>query len=36
MKGKYKALVALVLLIILLPLTLLMTLGLWVPTLAGI
>ncbi len=32
----YKAVLALLLLIILVPLTLLMTLGLWVPTLAGI
>ncbi|WP_342325364.1 YdbH family protein [Kosakonia sp. BYX6] len=36
MKGKYKAAIALVLLFILLPLTLLMTLAQWVPTLAGI
>ncbi|WP_436859450.1 YdbH family protein [Citrobacter tructae] len=36
MKGKYKAVLALVLLIILVPLTLVMTLGLWVPKLAGI
>lgn len=36
MKGKYKAAIALLLLIILLPLTLLMTLAQWVPTLAGI
>ncbi len=36
MKGKYKAALALLLLLILIPLTLLMTLGLWVPTLAGI
>ncbi len=36
MKGKYKAALALLLLIILLPLTLLMTLAQWVPTLAGI
>lgn len=36
MLGKYKAVLALLLLIILVPLTLLMTLGLWVPTLAGI
>ncbi|EKC2242528.1 YdbH family protein [Salmonella enterica] len=36
MKGKYKAALALLLLLILVPLTLLMTLGLWVPTLAGI
>lgn len=35
MLGKYKAVLALLLLIILVPLTLLMTLGLWVPTLAG-
>ncbi|GCK59263.1 hypothetical protein BvCmsC16A_01497 [Escherichia coli] len=31
MLGKYKAVLALLLLIILVPLTLLMTLGLWVP-----
>ncbi|SFT68863.1 Dicarboxylate transport [Kosakonia arachidis] len=36
MKGKYKAAIALVLLLILLPLTLLMTLAQWVPTVAGI
>lgn len=36
MKGKYKAALALLLLIILLPLTLAMTLGYWVPTLVGI
>ncbi|MFO6427004.1 hypothetical protein ACLBOM_20490 [Escherichia coli] len=36
MLGKYEAVLALLLLIILVPLTLLMTLGLWVPTLAGI
>lgn len=36
MKGKYKAALALILLIILLPLTLAMTLGYWVPTLVGI
>ena len=36
MKGKYKAVLALLLLVILVPLTLVMTLGLWVPTLAGI
>jgi hypothetical protein len=36
MKGKYKAAIALLLLFILLPLTLLMTLAQWVPTLAGI
>ncbi|SCC04699.1 YdbH family protein [Kosakonia oryziphila] len=36
MKGKYKAAIALVLLLILLPLTLLMTLAQWVPTIAGI
>lgn len=36
MLGKYKAVLALLLLIILVPLTLLMTLGLWVPALAGI
>lgn len=36
MKGKYKAVLALLLLLTLVPLTLLMTLGLWVPTLAGI
>jgi hypothetical protein len=36
MRGKYKAVIALLLLIILLPLTLLMTLAQWVPTLAGI
>ena len=36
MKGKFKAALALLLLIILLPLTLLMTLAQWVPTLAGI
>ncbi|WP_039056017.1 YdbH family protein [Enterobacter sp. Bisph1] len=36
MKGKYKAAIALVLLLILLPLTLLMTLAQWVPTLVGI
>lgn len=36
MKGKYKAALALLLLMILLPLTLLMTLAQWVPTLAGV
>lgn len=36
MKGKYKAVLALLLLLTLIPLTLIMTLGLWVPTLAGI
>ncbi|MHA0863200.1 YdbH family protein [Enterobacter wuhouensis] len=36
MKGKYKAVIALLLLVIVLPLTLLMTLAQWVPTLAGI
>ncbi|WP_393970186.1 YdbH family protein [Kluyvera intermedia] len=36
MKGKYKAVIALLLLLLLLPLTLLMTLGYWVPTLVGI
>jgi hypothetical protein len=36
MKGKYKAVLALLLLLILVPLTLVMTLGLWVPTLVGI
>ncbi len=36
MKGKYKAAIALVLLFILLPLTLLLTLAQWVPTLVGI
>ena len=36
MKGKYKAIIALLLLLVLLPLTLLMTLGYWVPTLVGI
>lgn len=36
MKGKFKAALALLLLIILLPLTLLMTLAQWVPTIAGI
>ena len=36
MKGKYKAALALLLLFVLLPLTLLMTLAQWVPTLAGI
>ena len=36
MKGKYKAAIALLLLFILLPLTLLLTLAYWVPTLAGI
>ncbi|ELW1647678.1 YdbH family protein [Enterobacter oligotrophicus] len=36
MKGKYKAAIALLLLLILVPLTLLMTLAQWVPTLAGI
>ncbi|MGK9173447.1 YdbH family protein [Yokenella regensburgei] len=36
MKGKYKAALALILLFILLPLTLLLTLAYWVPTLAGI
>ena len=35
MKGKYKAVLALLLLLILVPLTLVMTLGLWVPTLVG-
>src|SRR5690606_23984642 len=36
MRGKYKAAIALLLLFILLPLSLLMTLAQWVPTLAGI
>ena len=36
MKGKYKAVLALLLLLILVPLTLVMTLGLWVPTLVGV
>lgn len=36
MKGKYKAALALLLLIILLPLTLAMTLGYWLPTLVGV
>ncbi|VFS54808.1 Uncharacterised protein [Kluyvera cryocrescens] len=36
MKGKYKAVIALFLLLLLLPLTLMMTLGYWVPTLVGI
>ncbi|MDU3897990.1 MAG: hypothetical protein E7G69_16005, partial [Enterobacter sp.] len=36
MKGKYKAAIALLLLLFLVPLTLLMTLAQWVPTLAGI
>jgi Dicarboxylate transport. len=36
MKGKYKAALALLLLLILLPLTLITTLGYWVPTLVGI
>jgi hypothetical protein len=36
MKGKYKAIIALVLILILLPLTLLMTIAYWLPTLAGI
>ena len=36
MKGKYKAIIALVLILILLPLTLLMTIAHWLPTLAGI
>ncbi|MDY1035594.1 YdbH family protein [Lelliottia sp. CFBP8978] len=36
MRGKYKAAIALLLLFILLPLTLLMTLAQWLPTLAGI
>ncbi|MCZ3381893.1 YdbH family protein [Kosakonia sp. SOY2] len=36
MKGKYKAAIALVLLFLLLPLTLLLTLAQWVPTLVGI
>lgn len=36
MKGKYKAVLAIALLVILIPLTLVMTLGWWVPTLAGI
>ncbi len=36
MKGKYKAAIALLLLLLLVPLTLLMTLAQWVPTLAGI
>ena len=36
MKGKYKAVIALLLLLVLLPLTLVMTLGYWVPTLVGI
>ncbi|MTD39624.1 YdbH family protein [Erwinia sp. CPCC 100877] len=36
MKGKYKALLALLLLFILLPLTLMLTVAYWLPTLAGI
>ncbi|POT55213.1 YdbH family protein [Citrobacter amalonaticus] len=36
MKGKYTAVLALLLLLILMPLTLLMTLGQWIPMLAGI
>ncbi|RPH20219.1 YdbH family protein [Buttiauxella warmboldiae] len=36
MKGRYKAIIALVLILILLPLTLLMTIAHWLPTLAGI
>ena len=36
MRGTYKAAIALLLLFILVPLTLLMTLAQWVPTLAGI
>ena len=36
MKGKYKAIVALALILILLPLTLLLTIANWLPTLAGI
>ncbi|XTZ40343.1 YdbH family protein [Salmonella enterica] len=36
MRGKYKAVIALLLLFILLPLTLLLTVAQWVPTLAGI
>ncbi|MEW7315086.1 YdbH family protein [Buttiauxella gaviniae] len=36
MKGKYKAIIALGLILILLPLTLLMTIAHWLPTLAGI
>ena len=36
MKGKYKAAIAVLLLLIVVPLTLLMTLAQWVPTLAGI
>lgn len=36
MKGKYKALLALLLLLILLPLTLMLTVAHWLPTLAGI
>ncbi|POV21810.1 hypothetical protein C3386_25425, partial [Enterobacter cloacae complex sp. ECNIH12] len=36
MRGTYKAAIALLLLIVLLPLTLLLTLAQWVPTLAGI
>ena len=36
MKGKVRAIIALLLLLVLLPLTLLLTLAQWVPTLAGI
>lgn len=36
MKGKYKAAIALLLALVLLPLALLLTLTHWVPTLAGI
>ncbi len=36
MKGKYKAIIALALILILLPLTLLLTIANWLPTLAGI
>ncbi len=36
MKGKYKALLALLLLLILLPLTLMLTVAQWLPTLAGV
>ncbi|ALB62858.1 Putative uncharacterized protein ydbH [Cronobacter condimenti 1330] len=36
MKGKYRAVIALLLLVVLLPLALLLTAGYWLPTLAGI
>ncbi|WP_441307054.1 intermembrane phospholipid transport protein YdbH family protein, partial [Cronobacter sakazakii] len=36
MKGKYRAVIALLLLVVLLPLALLLTAGYWLPTLAGV